>query len=179
VQSAPGARRRLLMTVVPASLALGLASALPLARRVIPAAPLRLVQAAIGTEVRDWTLLDPTRRFIGVPAKLACLSLVWAPRGVRDALVHVWIKDGVEMDRIPLAIRGGGAWGFSTWSIKHNLGASPTGRWTCSVETTSGQVLGEETAVVEAAPKPDEAPAAASVDGAATGTTTSETPATP
>jgi len=153
VQCEPAARRRVLVTVVPASLALGLMSALPLARRAIPAAPLRLMQAAIGTEVRDWTLLDPTRRFSGAPSKLACFSLVWAPRGVRDALVHVWTKDGHEMDRIPLNIRGGGAYGFSTWSIKHNLGASPAGRWTCSVETTSGQVLGSESAVVEAAPK--------------------------
>lgn len=160
VQSEPAARRRVLVTVVPASLALGLMSAVPLARRAIPAAPLRLVQAAIGTEVRDWTLLDPTRRFGGVPPKLACFSLVWAPRGVRDALVHVWTKDGREMDRIPLSIRGGGAWGFGTWSIKHNLGANPVGRWTCSVETTSGQMLGSESAVVEAAPK-REPPAAA------------------
>jgi len=148
-QTAPGSRRRVLLTVVPASLAVGLASALPLARRAIPAAPLRLVQAAIGTEVRDWNLVDPTRHFASVPTQLACLSLVWAPRGVRDALVHVWTHDGLQVDRIPLDIRGGGAWGFSTWSIKHNLGASPAGTWVCSVETASGQVLGAETAVVE------------------------------
>jgi hypothetical protein len=181
VQSEPGSRRRVLVTVVPASLALGLASALPLARRAIPAAPLRLVQAAIGTEVRDWTLLDPTRRFSGVPSKLACFSLVWAPRGVRDALVHVWTRDGVEMDRIPLNIRGGGAWGFSTWSIKHNLGANPAGTWTCSVETTSGQVLGQETAVVVASPRPDERPVAPapSEPAAAPAAAVSEPPTAP
>jgi hypothetical protein len=154
---APAGRRlRVVAVVTPAALLLAAAFQLPAVRRAVPAAPLRLVSGGFGTDVKDWALTDPSTELVAPPAQLACLTVISAPRGVRDALLHVWRHDGVERDRIPLLIRGGSPWGFSTWSIKKHLGDAPAGRWTCTVETGSGQVLGELAVRVgeDAAPPP-------------------------
>ena len=105
----------------------------------VPPAPLELVSVAIGTRVDDHELVDGAA-VLEAPAQLACHSAIKAPLGLKDALVHVWDKDGRAFDRVPLDVRGGRDAGFRTWSIEHPTGA---GVYTCSVETASGQVLGE------------------------------------
>jgi hypothetical protein len=146
--------------VTPLVVALATTLFIPAVRRLVPAAPMRLVEGSLGTQFEEMTLADPATELRGAPAQLVCFTSLWAPRGVRDALVHVWIKDGVEVDRIPLEIRGGRASGFRTWSVKQNLGAGPFGTWTCSVETASGQYLGERSVLLSPAPIAPEVPPA-------------------
>ena len=120
---------------MPAALAVGFAE-------MIPAAPLALVDADIGTRQRGRWVADPIDTIERRPAVLMCATAIWAPLGVRERLYHVWRQDGRIRDRIPLEVEGGRDLGFRTWSRKHNFGPHPEGRWTCSVETELGQSLG-------------------------------------
>lgn len=115
-------------------------------RSIVPAAPLHLLQASLGTRMEGMTLADPTTTFAAPPSRLVCATIIGAPRGLQDGLVHVWSKDDVEVDRIGLSIRGGND-GFHTWSTKQNLGDA-VGTWTCAVVTESGQSLGVVRATV-------------------------------
>lgn len=127
--------------VIPVALALG-------AARVVPAAPLQLMSAEIGTKQVGRDVADPTDHFRSRPGRMMCATTIFAPLGLRDRLFHVWRKDGVVMDRIELEILGGREDGFRTWSIKRNFGDDPQGEWSCAVETESGQFLGERVVTV-------------------------------
>lgn len=121
--------------LIPALLLIGASSA-------IPPAPLRLTSKGIGTRIEDKNLVDPTEVFEGAPEGLVCFTAVAAPRGLRDELLHVWRLNGSVRDRIRLEVVGGRDAGYRTWSKKENLGADPSGRWSCTVETVTGQVVG-------------------------------------
>lgn len=118
-------------------LALGLGAA-----RIVPAAPLRLVQIEIGTQREGRWVADPADRFPDAPARLVCATAIFSPLGVRDRLFHVWTRDGQPRARIELDIRGGRGAGFRTLSRIGPLGARPAGEYRCSVVTQAGQVLG-------------------------------------
>jgi hypothetical protein len=126
------------------------------AARLIPPAPLRLVAGAIGTRVVDRALVDGRAVFDAPPDRLVCLTAIAAPRGLKDRLRHVWRQDGETRAEMALEIRGGRAQGFRAWSTRR----SPTpGRWTCTVETQSGQVLGRVAVTVLASHTEARAPA--------------------
>jgi hypothetical protein len=110
---------------------------------IVPAAPLRVVAAGIGTGVDAKTreLLGAADRFTGRPRQVFCHTAVWAPLGLGDRLVHVWRHGDRVAGVVPLTVRGGRDKGFRTWSKKSAFGGDPRGEWTCSVETSSGQVL--------------------------------------
>lgn len=119
------------------------------AARIVPAAPLALVDAAIGTRQRGRWVDEPIERLDRRPGMLVCATAIWAPQGVHERLYHVWRQNGVERDRIELEIEGGREKGFRTWSRKRNFGDDPGGTWTCSVETGLGQLLGTRAIVIE------------------------------
>lgn len=73
---------------------------------------------------------------------LYAYTAIHAPRGLNEEVVHVWRQDGVEVDRIPLSIRGGRAAGYRAWSHKQNFPADPSGAWRIDVMTDSGQRIG-------------------------------------
>ncbi len=148
--AAPEARRR----TVAATVTLGAALAAGLwagGAAIVPAAPLRVVAAGIGTGVDGKTreLLGAADRFAGPPRQVVCHTAVWAPLGLGDRLVHVWRHDGEVAGVVPLSVRGGRDKGFRTWSRKSAFGAKPQGEWTCTVETGSGQVLARRAFVIE------------------------------
>ena len=126
----------------------------------IPPAPLRLAEGGIGTGYRDHTLLGAGDVIAAHPDALVCATAIAAPHGVKDELSHVWKKDGRTRDRIPLVVKGGRKEGFRTYSKKAKLGKDPSGEWTCIVETSLGQQLGQVSATVLAgtqAPAPESA----------------------
>jgi hypothetical protein len=129
------------MVLLPVSIALG-------AGRWIPAAPLSLAHASIGTRMNGREVADPRERLERRPSVLVCVTAIRAPLGVHERLYHVWRQDGEVRDRIPLTIDGGREQGFRTWSRKHNFGDDPRGTWTCAVETGLGQSLGERAIVI-------------------------------
>ncbi|WP_390882418.1 DUF5924 family protein [Halomonas saccharevitans] len=73
---------------------------------------------------------------------LYAYTAIHAPRGLNEEIVHVWRHDGVEVDRIPLAIRGGRAAGYRAWSHKQNFPEDPSGDWRIDVMTDSDQRIG-------------------------------------
>jgi hypothetical protein len=135
----------LLVRAIPLALWLG-------ALRVVPAAPLRLASVDFGAQLVDRWVTAPLRDGAAVPARLYCATAIWAPLGVRDRLFHVWTKDGKPRVRVELAIRGGRGAGFRTFS-RITPGRGGSGRYRCSVETASGQVLGSKALRLSAGPR--------------------------
>jgi hypothetical protein len=137
-------------------------AALAGAAQLVPPAPLRFVAGGIGTRVVNRELVDARSVFPQAPERLVCLTAIAAPRGLKDKLRHVWRHEGTARAEAQLEIRGGRAQGFRAWSYKRN---PAPGRWSCTVETESGQMLGRVTVTVGNAPpppkrKPAEEPAA-------------------
>jgi hypothetical protein len=117
-------------------------------RAAVPPAPLFLAQSVAARTVTD---LSPVDVITGsVPARtvaewgtLAAYTAVYAPGGLRQAIEHVWSRNGVRFARIPLSpVRGGRAEGFRTYSITRNLPPPLAGRYTVDVVTASGQLIG-------------------------------------
>lgn len=115
--------------------------------RIVPAAPLRLVRADIGTALQDHWVVDPSKSIDHAPARLVCATAIASPLGLRDRLFHVWRKDGKPRARIELKIVGGRTQGFRTNS-RIQVGHPARGRYSCTVETASGQVLGSRSVKV-------------------------------
>jgi hypothetical protein len=135
-----GARRARLPFAILTALALPLALGLGLAR-IVPAAPLRLVKLEFGAHAQDHWVKSALLDGANAPERLYCATAVSSPLGVHDRLFHVWQKDETTFARIELEIQGGRSSGFRTVS-RIGLGAHSAGRYRCSVETSSGQVLG-------------------------------------
>ena len=114
----------------------------------VPAAPLHLVQVALGTRLVGLELQDASDQFRPVPTQLVCSSRILAPRGLHDRLLHVWSVEGQIVDRIALAVTGSEQ-GFRTWSIKRSPAALRAGLWRCQIETAAGQVLGAASARID------------------------------
>jgi hypothetical protein len=130
-------------------MALLLAAALPLSLflglgRIVPAAPLRLAAIEMGAHIENHWITEPLKDDDPAPSLLYCATAIWSPIGVRDRLWHVWQKDGDPRARIELEIRGGRGEGFRTFS-RISSGRNPEGRYRCTIETGSGQVLGSKT----------------------------------
>jgi hypothetical protein len=136
--AANGSMVRRLLFGLAAALLVGGALFLGVAR-AIPPAPLRFVSCRIGTRIVNRELVDPATELAAPPEQLVCASVIAAPRGLKDKLRHLWRQDGVLRSTLTLDIRGGRELGFRAWSYRRNPGA---GRWTCTVETESGQILG-------------------------------------
>jgi hypothetical protein len=126
--------------------ALGISVLLPLVLwlggvRALPPAPLRVVQAAIGTRVENRELKDPAPRLKRSPGGLVCFTAIQAPMGLKEQLTHVWRHDGEITQRIPLNVKGGRKRGFRTWS-RLPISMRAEGKFRCDVVTSLGQTLG-------------------------------------
>jgi hypothetical protein len=139
----PGQRAKSALLTLAAVLLLPLALRLG-AARIVPAAPLRLMQIEIATRREGRWVGDPAERFRTVPERLFCATAIYSPLGVRDRLFHVWTHDGAPRARVELDIRGGRGAGFRTFS-RIVPGARGGGEYRCRVETQAGQVLGSRT----------------------------------
>lgn len=107
----------------------------------IPPAPLRVVQAKLGTGVSEREPTGVQSTFATAPRELVCWTAIRAPRGLKDGLLHVWSRDGTQLRAVPVEVRGGRRAGFRTWS-RQRLEPSASGRYRCDVITTLGQSLG-------------------------------------
>jgi Protein of unknown function (DUF2914) len=113
----------------------------------LPPAPLRVVDAKLGTGVNERTPTGVATRFATSPSELVCWTAIRAPRGLKDALLHVWSRDGTVLQEVPVDVRGGRRAGFRTWSRLRIARPAP-GRYRCDVITTLGQTLGGTSAEV-------------------------------
>ena len=117
-------------------------------RALVPPAPLFLARAVAA---RDVVGLEPVDEVPGqIPAAtvaawggLAAYTAIYAPAGLRQAVEHVWWRDGHVVARIRLSpIQGGRAEGFRTYSRRTDLRPPLAGRYTVDVMTASGQLIG-------------------------------------
>jgi hypothetical protein len=113
----------------------------------IPPAPLRVVQAKLGTGIAEREPTGVQKTFAVAPHELICWTAIRAPRGLKDGLLHVWSRDGTQLRAVPVEVRGGRRAGFRTWSRQH-IAPSEPGRYRCDVITTLGQSLGSTSADV-------------------------------
>lgn len=108
--------------------------------RALPAAPLKVVDVGLGTGIAERSLIGRATALAESPGKLWCYSAIFAPRGLKDDLEHVWQLSGRELTRIPLSVRGGRKLGFRTWSYLP-IPAGARGDYECLVRTEFGQTL--------------------------------------
>ncbi|WP_296267251.1 DUF5924 family protein [Pseudomonas sp. UBA6562] len=114
-------------------------------RSWVPPATLWMTEVAVSTQVNN---REPGDSLKEVPASriggngLYAYTSINAPRGLNERIYHVWQKDGKEVDRIALDIRGGRKEGYRAWSHKQNFPPDPVGRWQVRVLTEDGQVIG-------------------------------------
>ena len=84
---------------------------------------------------------------------LICATAIYAPLGLKDRLFHVWRRDGKHWATVELKITGGRAQGYRTHSRIHGFGLRANGKYTCTVQTLTGQVLGTRAMHIGNGPK--------------------------
>lgn len=105
------------------------------------------------TNVHVSTQLDTDNRKPGAGLKtisarqlhaegLYAYTAIRAPRGLSERVYHVWVHEGREVQRIPLAIKGGRQEGYRTWTHKTRFPAEVVGDWQVQVVTEGGQMIG-------------------------------------
>ena len=135
-------RRALAVTSLAGLAAAGLAFA---ARGGIPPAPLFLARTALARDVAAGEPLGPLRSPLRPEdlRGLVAFTAVYAPAGLRQAIAHVWRREGRVVSVVRLSpVSGGRREGFRTYSRKIVTPADPRGRWTVDVVTDSGQLIG-------------------------------------
>jgi len=134
------------LAVVVALVAVGLVW---VGRGLVPPAPLFLAEKTAARDVDNLQPVEPVSGSVRAETVaewgggLAVYTAVHAPAGLRQAIEHVWRKNGQVIARVPLSpVLGGRAEGFRTWSRKSDLGAPLPGRYAVDVMTASGQLIG-------------------------------------
>jgi hypothetical protein len=124
-----------------------LAAGLWQARSWVPPANLRLIGITLSQQI-DHEQRIPGDSFSQIYAAtlnregLYAWTAVRAPRGLHEKIHHVWLHNGVEVDRITLDIRGGRDEGYRAWTRKLNFPDDSVGSWQVRVVTDSGQLIG-------------------------------------
>lgn len=111
-------------------------------RSIVPPAPLRLIYASACEVVQDFNPQFPFKfKKAGEINQVFFFTSIFAPRGLREKVNHVWFHNGIKLVEINLReIRGGREKGFRTWSSHIILEGA--GEYTIEVWTHSGQMLG-------------------------------------
>lgn len=115
-----------------------------LVRIAIPPAPLFLAESRIAWDIGTVDSLEPPSP---IPAAallgqgLVAHTAIYAPAGLRTPVQHVWRRNGVIVNVIPLTVEGGRREGYRTFSRKHAFPENAAGRWTVDV-MTAGQLIG-------------------------------------
>jgi hypothetical protein len=126
---------------------MALAACLWQGRSWVPPATLRLIGITLSQQIdhaqrTPGASLDQIDAITLKQGGLYAWTAVRAPRGLRERIQHVWLHNGVEVDRITLDIRGGRDEGYRAWTRKRNFPADSVGRWQVRVVTDSGQLIG-------------------------------------
>lgn len=113
----------------------------------VPPATLWLHHVAVTTQVDDANRAPGKSLRELSPAELRGQGLyaytaINAPLGLQERIWHIWMHDGVEVDRIAIDIRGGRKEGYRAWTHKQNFPDRPVGRWQVKVLTDAGQMIG-------------------------------------
>lgn len=130
------------------ALSLGIGSGIWLARPWIPPATLWLTNTAV-TQTFDEDNREPGRSLASIAVtelrgkRLYAFTAIRAPRGLHEPVVHVWLHNGHEVDRIPLEVTGGRRSGYRAWTYKSVFPKNAAGHWQIRVMTDDGQMIGQ------------------------------------
>jgi hypothetical protein len=130
-----------------AVLGVGVGALIYALRPAIPPVPLFVARAAIAWNVSGLDTLPPAAGTISAAEVrergLVAHTAIVAPVGLRQAVQHVWRRDGEVIDVVQLApVRGGRREGYRTYSRKTAFPPQVAGRWVVDVVTRSGQLIG-------------------------------------
>jgi hypothetical protein len=122
-------------------------------RRLVPPAPLRLVDSSFGAGV-DRRTLALTEPLATVPAgwtgSLHALTAIKAPLGLKDRVRHRWTIGATEVRTTPYyVVAGGRGSGFRLWTAVPLQNAPPGATIQVDVETEGGQLIGRARTQVE------------------------------
>jgi hypothetical protein len=111
-------------------------------RSFIPPSPLKLTNAAACEAVFFNEPANPfTSASYEIGEKVYFFSAIFAPRGLREQIYHVWYYNDRIIQTVNLKeIDGGRDLGYRTWSL-HTINEGP-GRYAVEVWTAGGQLLG-------------------------------------
>ena len=117
--------------------------------RVIPPAPLALVETAVGHGTTgSYECLPASKHHLRANQLdgLRCGSMLREPGGIKESIVHVWTRNGVQL--VPplkpdeLQCDDGDAKVFRSEFPQDQLPRNPAGHWTCATYTIGGQLVG-------------------------------------
>lgn len=119
----------------------------------IPPVPLHLSRGTFAHHVSGLEPVNPVERIdagrLREWGRLTAFASIVAPTGLREPVVHVWLKDGTRVARMPVAVvTGGRPGGFRTYSWKRDLGQDPAGVWEVEIRTAHDRLIGRIRAVV-------------------------------
>jgi hypothetical protein len=125
----------------------GVAALVYALRAVIPPVPLFVARAAVAWDVGSLDALEPVAEPIRVDELrergLVAYTAIVAPAELRQAVQHVWRRDGQVIDVVQLSpVRGGRREGYRTYSRKTAFPEHLAGRWVVDVVTRTGQLIG-------------------------------------
>ena len=126
---------------------LAVAGAVGLRPIVVPPAPLFIASKALGWTVGTLESLEPVAGSIRAAdlkeRGLVAYTAIYAPAGLRQAVEHVWRREGRIINVVRLTpVEGGRREGYRTFSRKTAFPDNSVGRWTVDVMTASGQLIG-------------------------------------
>jgi len=126
-------------------------------RAFVPPAPLAMVEGTVGHgSFSSYECLPPPKSRIRADRleQLRCGSKLTEPGGPKDAVVHIWRKDGKTLAIANKPERMQGCDGDVARSLfpASAMPADPVGKWECRVETADGQLVGSMKFEVVAAP---------------------------
>lgn len=128
------------------SVTVGLVVAAYFGRVAIPPAPMAMAHGGIGhgTPGRYECVpgpLDQMRR--DQLEELRCVTHISEPGGLNDEIVHVWRQGRREVARVtPEVMPDCGGQVMRSVLGQARVPADPTGKWSCTVETAEGQLVG-------------------------------------
>ena len=126
---------------------LAVAGAVSLRPIVVPPAPLFIASKALGWTTGTLESLEPVAGAIRAAELkergLVAYTAIYAPAGLRQAVEHVWRREGRVINVVRLTpVEGGRREGYRTFSRKTAFPDHSAGRWTVDVMTASGQLIG-------------------------------------
>jgi hypothetical protein len=121
-------------------------------RVAVPPAPLAMIYGAVGHGAPGEYEVMPgriTHLRSGQLAELRCATQLAAPGGLHDTLVHVWRQRREVVARLtPEEVPSDEPTGHILLSRLPELPADPLGKWSCTLETSDGQLVGRVRFVV-------------------------------
>jgi hypothetical protein len=135
--------RGIFLTVL---VAIGMVFAVYYGRAAVPPAPLAMVHGAAGhgTPGEYECVPGPVRAMRRDQLDLLrCVTHISAPGGLRDPLIHVWRHAGQVVARLkPEPVPGCDALVLRSALEEARIAPDPRGKWSCTVETGDGQLVG-------------------------------------